>query len=98
MTAVMSNYESNTIEMNKGDKVTIYITNMEQSRDESDGFALNEYNVNVVIEPRATKIVEFTAEKQGVFPFYCTVFCSPMHEEMLGNVLIRGASSPEARK
>ena len=98
MTAVMSNFELNTIEVNKGDKVTIYITNIEQSRDESHGFAIAEYNINVVIEPGATKIVEFTVEKQGVFPFYCTVFCSAMHEEMQGNLLVRGASSPVARK
>ena len=98
MTAVMSNFEPNTIEVNKGDKVTIYITNIEQSRDESHGFAIDEYNINVVIEPGATKIVEFTAEKQGVFPFYCTVFCSALHEEMQGNLLVRGASSPVAMK
>ncbi len=98
MTAVMSHYEPNTIEVNKGDKVTLYITNIEQSRDESHGFAIDEYNVNVVLEPGATKIVEFTADKQGVFPFYCTVFCSALHEEMQGNLLVRGASSPAARK
>jgi nitrous-oxide reductase len=97
MTAVMSNFEPNTIEVNKGDKVTIYITNIEQSRDESHGFALNEYNINIVIEPGATKIVEFTAEKQGVFPFYCTVFCSAMHEEMQGNLLVKGASTPSGK-
>ena len=98
MTAVMSNFEPNTIEVNQGDKVTIYVTNIEQSRDESHGFGITEYDINVVIEPGATKIVEFTADKQGVFPFYCTVFCSAMHEEMQGNLLVRGASSPVARK
>lgn len=89
MTSVMSYFAPNTIEVNKGDKVTLYITNIEQSRDESHGFAIAEYNINVVIEPGATKIVEFTAEKQGVLPFYCTVFCSAMHEEMQGNLLVR---------
>ncbi len=89
MTAVMSHFAPNTIEVNQGDKVTIYITNIEQARDESHGFAVDENNINVVIEPGATKIVEFTAEKQGVFPFYCTVFCSAMHEEMQGNLLVR---------
>lgn len=98
MASVMSYFTPNTIEVNQGDKVTIYITNIEQSRDESHGFAIDEYNINVVTEPGATKIVEFIAEKKGVFPFYCTVFCSALHEEMQGNLLVRRASNPVARK
>lgn len=90
MTAIMSSFTPNTIEVNEGDKVTLYITNIEQDRDESHGFAIDEYNMSVVIEPGATKIVEFTAGKQGVFPFYCTVFCSALHEEMQGNLLVKG--------
>jgi len=35
---------------------------------------------------------------QGVFPFYCTVFYSAHHEEMLGNLLVKGGSIPVARK
>ncbi|MEO7313742.1 MAG: cupredoxin domain-containing protein [Ginsengibacter sp.] len=93
MTAVMSNFAPNTIEMNKGDKVTMYITNIQQEQDESHGFAIDEYNMNVVIEPGETKTVEFTANKQGVFPFYCTVFCSPLYEEMQGNLLVKGSNS-----
>ena len=89
MISVMSYYEPYTIDVNQGDKVTIYITNIEQSRDEVHGFAINEYNINVAIEPGATKIVEFVAEKRGVFPFYCTVFCSALHEEMQGNLLVK---------
>lgn len=98
MTAVMSSFELNTIEVNKGDKVTLYITNIEQSRDESHGFAIDEYNINVVIEPGETKVVEFIAEKQGVYPFYCTVFCSAMHEEMQGNLLVKGKNNPATSK
>lgn len=89
MISVMSYFSPNTIEVNQGDKVTIYITNIEQSRDESHGFAIDEYNISIVTEPGATKIVEFIAKKKGVFPFYCTVFCSAMHEEMQGNLLVK---------
>lgn len=89
MISVMSYYEPYTIDVNQGDKVTIYITNIEQARDEVHGFAINEYNINIAIEPGATKIVKFVAEKRGVFPFYCTVFCSALHEEMQGNLLVK---------
>jgi nitrous-oxide reductase len=98
MTAIMSSFTPNAIEVNKGDKVTLYITNIEQDRDESHGFAIDEYNMSVVIEPGETKTVEFTAGKQGVFPFYCTVFCSPLHEEMQGNLLVKDGKNALSMK
>ena len=75
---------------NQGDLVTIYLTNIEQTTDELHGFSLNEYNINVVIDPGETKVIEFVANKPGVFPFYCTNFCSALHQEMQGYVLVKG--------
>lgn len=90
LAAVRSSFEPNKIEVNQGDKVTIYITNIEQTTDELHGFGLNEYNINVVIDPGETKTVEFVADKAGVFPFYCTNFCSALHQEMQGYLLVKG--------
>ena len=87
--AVRSSFEPTTIEVNKGDKVTIYMTNIEQTTDELHGFGLNEYNMNVVIDPGETKVIEFIADKAGVFPFYCTNFCSALHQEMQGYLLVK---------
>lgn len=87
--AVRSSFEPTTIQVNKGDKVTIYMTNIEQTTDELHGFGLNEYNINVVIDPGETKIIEFVADKAGVFPFYCTNFCSALHQEMQGYLLVK---------
>ncbi len=92
MMAVRSSFEPNKIEVNQGDKVTIYLTNIEQTTDELHGFGLNEYNINVVIDPGETKTVEFIAEKAGVFPFYCTNFCSALHQEMQGYLLVKPKS------
>ncbi|MFN0170328.1 MAG: Sec-dependent nitrous-oxide reductase [Bryobacteraceae bacterium] len=89
MIAVRSSFEPNAIEVNQGDKVTIYITNIEQTTDELHGFGLNEYNMNVVVDPGETKTVEFVASKPGVFPFYCTNFCSALHQEMQGYLLVK---------
>lgn len=89
MTAVRSNFEPNKIEVNQGDRVTIHITNIEQTTDELHGFGLNEYNINLVIDPGETKTVEFIADKPGVFPFYCTNFCSALHQEMQGYLLVK---------
>ncbi len=87
--AVRSSFEPTTIQVNKGDKVTIYMTNIEQTTDELHGFGLNEYNINVVIDPGETKTIEFVADKAGVFPFYCTNFCSALHQEMQGYLLVK---------
>lgn len=92
MIAVRSSFEPWKIEVNKGDKVTIYLTNIEQTTDELHGFGLNEYNINIVADPGETKVIEFVADKAGVFPFYCTNFCSALHQEMQGYLLVKGGS------
>ncbi len=89
MVAVRSSFEPSKIEINQGDKVTIHITNIEQTTDELHGFGLGEYNINIVIDPGETKTVEFTADKPGVFPYYCTNFCSALHQEMQGYMLVK---------
>jgi nitrous-oxide reductase len=89
MVAVRSNFEPNKVEVNQGDRVAIHITNIEQTTDELHGFGLNEYNINVVVDPGETKTVEFVASKPGVFPFYCTNFCSALHQEMQGYLLVK---------
>jgi nitrous-oxide reductase len=89
MLAVRSSFEPYKVEVNQGDKVTIYLTNIEQTTDELHGFGLNEYNLNVVVDPGETKTIEFVANKPGVFPFYCTNFCSALHQEMQGYLLVK---------
>jgi len=90
MAAVRSSFEPNRIDVKKGDRVTIHITNIEQTTDELHGFGLNEHNINVVVDPGETKTIEFVADKPGVFPFYCTNFCSALHQEMQGYLLVSG--------
>jgi nitrous-oxide reductase len=99
MTAVRSNFEPNKIEVNQGDHVTIYLTNIEQTTDELHGFGLEDYNINVVVDPGETKTIEFTADKPGVFAYYCTNFCSALHQEMQGYLLVkpRGGAAATAR-
>jgi nitrous-oxide reductase len=93
MVAMRSSFEPTVIEVNKGDQVTIYLTNIEQTTDELHGFGLNEYNMNVVADPGETKVIEFTADRAGVFPYYCTNFCSALHQEMQGYLLVRGGGT-----
>jgi nitrous-oxide reductase len=89
MLAVRSHFTPEKIEVNQGDKVTIYVTNIEQTNDETHGLGIDEYNINVGIDPGETKTVEFTADKPGVFAMYCTNFCSALHQEMQGYLLVK---------
>lgn len=98
MTAVRSTLEPTSFEVNKGDKVTIYLTNIEQTTDELHGFGLNEYNINVVADPGETKVIEFVADKPGVYPYYCTNFCSALHQEMQGYMLVKGSGGVTSTK
>jgi nitrous-oxide reductase len=89
MLAVRSHFTPEKIEVNQGDKVTIYVTNIEQTNDETHGLGIDEYDINVGIDPGETKTVEFTADKPGVFAMYCTNFCSALHQEMQGYLLVK---------
>ncbi len=86
--AVRSSFHPASFEVREGDIVTIAITNIEQATDMLHGFGLLDYNINLVIDPGETKTVTFTAKK-GVFPYYCTNFCSALHQEMQGYLLVK---------
>jgi nitrous-oxide reductase len=88
MTAVRSTLTPTHFEVNEGDIVTVAITNIEQTTDELHGFGLLDYNINLVMDPGETKVVTFTAKK-GVFPYYCTNFCSALHQEMQGYLIVK---------
>jgi len=98
MIAVRSSFDPWKIEVNKGDKVTIYLTNIEQTTDELHGLGLSEYNINVVVDPGETKTIEFVADKAGVYPYYCTNFCSALHQEMQGYLLVKGSGGASGGK
>ncbi|MDP2313697.1 MAG: Sec-dependent nitrous-oxide reductase [Pseudomonadota bacterium] len=89
MTVIRSHFTPDTIEVNEGDEVTLHITSIEQARDQTHGFAIDMYNVSVSLEPGRYEEVTFLADTPGVFPFYCTEFCSALHLEMAGYLLVR---------
>lgn len=88
MTAIRSHFYPEHIEVKQGDEVTIHITSLEQARDATHGFAIEGYNINLSLEPGETNTVKFKADKPGVYHFYCTEFCSALHLEMAGYLLV----------
>ena len=89
MAAVRSTLWPTQVEVRKGDIVTIHLTNIEQTTDELHGLGISGHDINLVVDPGETKHVTFEAKKSGVFAYYCTNFCSALHQEMQGYLLVR---------
>ncbi len=88
-TIIRSHYSPEVIEVNLGDEITWNVTNLERAQDETHGFTVDLYNINGSLEPGETNTFKFTADEAGVFPFYCTEFCSALHLEMMGYLLVK---------
>ncbi|MEX1051283.1 MAG: hypothetical protein WEC54_06995, partial [Gemmatimonadales bacterium] len=50
----------------------------------------------LLLMPGETRTLLWTPTRVGVYPFYCTDFCSALHQEMQGYVRVsaRGADVP----
>lgn len=88
-TLVRSHINPERITVNKGDLVTIHMTNLERAQDETHGFTIDNYNQHGSLEPGETTTLEFVADMEGVFPYYCTEFCSALHLEMMGYLMVK---------
>ena len=88
-TLVRSHINPERITVNKGDKVTIHMTNLERAQDETHGFTVDNFDVHASLEPGETSTIEFNADIEGVFPYYCTEFCSALHLEMMGYLMVK---------
>ena len=88
MTSVRSHFTPDIIRVKKGDTVHLHITNVEQAHDATHGFTVGSYNVHSSLEPGKHVDITFLADKAGTFPFYCTEFCSALHLEMAGYLLV----------
>jgi nitrous-oxide reductase len=94
LTAIRSRFTPDRIDAQVGDTLIIHLTNIEQTRDMIHGFGIAEHNVNVTVDPGETKTINLKLTKPGVFPFYCTNFCSALHQEMQGYLVVRNAGEP----
>ena len=93
MTLIRSAYTPESFEVSEGDVVTLKITNVETIRDMIHGFALPDHNLNIALPPGDTKTMTFAAGKPGTYWFYCTNFCSALHLEMRGRMLVQPKDS-----
>ena len=88
-TMIRSHITPEIVEVNEGDVVTFHLTNLERAEDETHGFTIDTYGKHGSFEPGKTASLTFVADRSGIFPYYCTEFCSALHLEMEGILLVK---------
>jgi len=96
MLAVRTHFTPDLLRVAQGDTVYFHLTNVEQDDDITHGFGILNSNVDMQVEPGETKTVRWVAAKAGITPFYCSNFCSALHQEMQGYIEIAPAGSSVA--
>ena len=100
MTAIRSHFMPDNIEGVKvGDVVYFHVTNLEQDWDVPHGFAVKgALNSELLVLPGETSTIKWVPDHAGVYPMYCTDFCSALHQEMQGYVRVSSAGTNTAIK
>lgn len=85
ITASQFSFNPPVIEVNKGDKVRLIVT----SADVPHGISISEYGINERLNPGEPATIEFTADKEGNFTAFCSVFCGSGHSNMKGKIIVK---------
>ena len=95
MAAIRSHFAPDNIEgITVGDTVLFHITNVEQDWDILHGFAVfGATNSELIIGPGETRTIKWVPKSPAVYPFYCTDFCSALHQEMSGYIRVSAAGT-----
>ena len=90
MIAIRSHFAPDNIEgVQQGDTVYFHVTNIEQDWDILHGFAvMGAENSELIMQPGETRTLKWIPKSANIYPFYCTDFCSALHQEMSGYVRV----------
>jgi nitrous-oxide reductase len=88
MTVIRSHFTPDVIAVTVGDTLRLHLSSIEATENAAHGFAVSAYNIQATLDPGEVVTVEFKADRVGSFAFYCTEFCSGLHMEMYGWLLV----------
>ena len=80
------NWHPRKFKLAYGKEAKILVRNIETV---THGFAIPDFNVGLKeLKAGEVKVVKFTPDKRGTFPFMCTVWCSTEHLHMTGEIIV----------
>ena len=90
MIAIRSHFAPDNLEgIELGDTVYFHVTNIEQDWNIAHGFAVfGATTAGMTLPPGETRTLKWIPQATGIYPFYCTDFCSALHQEMQGYVRV----------
>jgi nitrous-oxide reductase len=88
MSQPRSHFMPDVVRVKAGQRVTWRLVNYESTTNAMHGFVLAGHNVSLTLEPGKMEEFTFVADRAGVYPYYCTDFCSALHLEMMGYFLV----------
>lgn len=93
--AIRSHFAPDNLEgIELGDTVYFHVTNIEQDWNIGHGFAVfGATTSGLILPPGETRTLVWVPQGVGIYPFYCTDFCSALHQEMQGYARVSAPGS-----
>jgi nitrosocyanin len=84
-----------TIVVEPGDKVTLNLKNEIPGTAVTHGFALSAFNISeIVTRGEKPKVVHFTADKPGIYPYFCQLHPAHVGGQLVVEPVEKGGVSP----
>jgi nitrous-oxide reductase len=87
-TVMRSHITPGHIDVTEGDTVRLHLTNIESTENATHTLSLPAHNLQATLDPGEVVNVEFKADRVGSYAYYCAQFCSALHMEMYGWLLV----------
>ena len=84
VTAKKFEYSPSEIHLKKGEPVVLELVSL----DRKHGFEAPDLGLSTEIDPKVPSRLRFVPQKEGRFPFHCSVFCGDGHEDMTGEIVV----------